>query len=166
VHKVILGRRPFRRPPPLPRSKGAGAGFSPIEFRKGRRRRRLIGVLLFWGALALLLLDMTTSFPTPVRGQYAMWWLIIVAAGAAVWIASKRLPLEEALEVSKYCRGELKATDLTSELHVTLDTSERILLALERKGYAKREQRGDTHVWVIPEVQAAIRQRAAGMGNN
>ena len=131
-------------------------GFSLIAFKKSRRRKRLYGIVLFWGGLAVLILDMMTSFPTPVRGQYAVWWALVVALGAALWMTSKRLPLEEAIEVSKYCRGELKVTDLTSELNVTLDTAERILGALTRKGYAKIEDRADTRVWVFPDVKASM----------
>lgn len=71
-------------------------GFSLIAFKKDRRRKRLVGVVLFWGGLALLVLDMTTTFPTPLQGQYAVWWLLVVALGAGLWMASKRLTLEEA----------------------------------------------------------------------
>ena len=140
--------------------KAGGGGFSLIEFKKDRRRKRLSGIALFWGALALLILDMLTNFPTPVRGKYVVWWMLVVALGAALWIAAKRLPLEETIEVSKYCRGELKVTDLTSELNVTLDTAERILMALARKGYANIEDRGDTRVWVFPDVKASMIARS------
>jgi len=140
-------------------------GFSLIAFKKDRRRKRLCGVVLFWGGLAVLILDMMTSFPTPVRGQYAVWWLLVVALGAALWMTSKRLPLEEAIEVSKYCQGELKVTDLTSELNVTLDTAEKILAALARKGYAKIEDRPDTRVWVFPDVKAS-RSDSSGIDTN
>ncbi len=136
--------------------------FSLIDFRKGRRRKRLAGMALFWGGLALLVLDMTTSFPTPMRGQYAAWWLVVVATGMGLWISAKRLPLEETIEVAKYCRGELTVTDLTSELNVTIGTAERILEALARKGYAKSEQRGEIRVWVLPEVKASLTARSGG----
>ena len=127
-----------------------------IVFKKTRRRQRRCGVVLFWAGLALLILDMMTGFPTPVRGQYAVWWLLVVALGAALWMTSKRLPMEETIEVAKYCHGELKVTDLTSELNVTLDTAERVLMALTRRGYAKIEDRGETRVWVFPDVKASI----------
>ena len=61
---------------------------------------------------------------------------------------------------AKYCRGELKITDLTGELNVTLDTSERILMALTRKGHANIEDRGDTRVWVFPDVKASMSARS------
>ena len=137
-------------------------GFSLNDFKKGRRRKRLAGTVLFWSGLGLLALDMTTSFPTPLRGQYAAWWLLVVAAGTGLWLSAKRLPLEETIEVAKYCRGELTVTDLTGELNVTIATAEGILEALARKGYAKLERRGETQVWVLPEVKASLAARSGG----
>ena len=134
-------------------------GFSLIQFRKDRRRRRLAGIGMFWGGLAMLMIDMTTSFPTPLRGKFAAWWLVVIAAGAVVWIGSKRLPLEQAIEVAKYCHGELRVTDLTAELNVTIDTAERILRKLEKKGYARTEDRDEVRVWVFPDIQAFLRRR-------
>lgn len=159
--KGVIARRDSNRIGRLlGKSKADGMGFSLIEFKKDRRRKRLSGIVLFWGALAMLILDMLTNFPTPVRGYYAVWWLLVIALGAALWIVAKRLPLEETIEVSKYCRGELKVTDLTSELNVTLDTAERILMSLARKGYANIEDKGDTRVWVFPDVKASIIARS------
>ncbi len=134
-------------------------GFSLIQFRKDRRRKRLAGIGMFWGGLAMLMLDMTTSFPTRVHGAYASWWVLVIAAGAVVWIASKRLPLEQTIEVAKYCYGELRVTDLTAELNVTIDTAERILRKLEKKGYARAEDRDEVRVWVFPDIQALLRRR-------
>ena len=114
---------------------------------------------LFWGGLGMLMVDMTTSFPTPFRGKFAAVWLIVVVIGAVLWVASKRLPLEQTIEVSKYCHGELRVTDLTAELNVTIETAERILEKLQRKGYARAEDRDGVRVWVFPDIQAAIRQR-------
>jgi len=139
-------------------------GFSLTEFKRGRRTRRIIGIVLFWAGLVLLAVDLATDFPTPVAGQWAVIWLIPVAAGAILWLAAKRLPLEETIEVSKYCHGELKIADLTSELDVTLDTAERILAALVARGYASKEDRDGTRVWVFPDVKASIRQRRRAAG--
>jgi len=129
-------------------------GFSLVEFRKSRRRNRLAGKVLFWGSLAMLILDMATPWPTPVQGQYAVWWLLVTALGAGLWLTAKRLPLEETLEIAKYSHGELKVPDLTSELHVTIETAERILDALARKGYARVEDRGEVRVWVFPDIKS------------
>lgn len=124
------------------------------EFRRKRRRQTFWGVLLFWGGLVLLGLDMTTPFPTPTRGAFAALWLPVVAAGAVLYIAGKRLPLEETIRIARKrdYAGELHATDLTCELHCTLDTAERILEALQRKGYARLDTRGEGHVWVFPDL--------------
>lgn len=134
-------------------------GLSLTEFRQSRRRKRLTGAGMFWGGLVLLAIDMNTDFPTPVHGKYAAWWLIVVAVGVGLWIAAKRLPLEEAIEVAKYCRGELNVPDLAQELYVTFDTAERILAALVRKGRARVEQRGEARTWVLPDVKAWLLER-------
>lgn len=131
--------------------------FSLKEFKRKRALLRLAGVLMFWGGLLLLLMDMTTTFPTPLRGQYAMWWLIVVGVGVWSWIASRRFPLEETIEIAKEPKyfGELRVTELTSELNVSLENAEDILMALVKKGYARMEQRGETRVWVFPDVKSA-----------
>ena len=112
---------------------------------------------MFWLGLLLLMTDMTTNFPTPVKGQYGLYWLVVVVAGAWFWIASKRLPLEETIEIAREPMffGELRVTELTGELNISLETAERILDALVRKGYARVEDRGETRVWVFPEVKEA-----------
>ena len=131
--------------------------FSLLQFKRKRARRRVVGALLFWGGLLLLLVDMTTMFPTPIRGQYALWWLVVVAGGVWFWVASKRLPLEETIEIAKEPMyfGELRVTELTGELNISLETAESILQALVRKGYARLEDRGETRVWVFPDVKGA-----------
>ena len=131
--------------------------FSLVEFKRKRAVRRVCGSLLFWLGLLALLADMTTSFPTPVKGQYALWWLVVVAFGAYVWISSRRLPLEEVIEVARQPMyfGELRVTEVTSEFNVSLETAERILMTLVKKGYARIEDRGETRVWVFPEVKDA-----------
>lgn len=129
------------------------AGFSLERFKRNRRTARLAGIALFWGGVAMFALDMTTPFPTPLRGQYTAWWVLVILAGAGLWMSSKKLPAEEAVEVARYCRGELKVTDLAGELHVTLDTAELTLRALARKGYARCEQRDEICVFVFPEIR-------------
>ena len=131
--------------------------FSLLRFKRKRATQRRIGAVAFWGGLFLLVADMTTSFPTPVRGQYGLLWLAPVLTGGWMWFASKRLPLEETVEIARDPSyfGELRVTELTGELNVSLDTAERILTVLERKGYARREDRGEISVWVFPEVKDA-----------
>jgi hypothetical protein len=131
--------------------------FSLKQFRRKRALRRVWGGLLFWMGLLMLLADMTSEFPTPVRGAYALWWLILVAFGAYFWVSSRRLPLEETIQLARepIYFGELRVTELTGELNISLETAERIFGALVRKGYARAEDRGDTRVWVFPDVKAA-----------
>ncbi len=129
--------------------------FSLQQFKAARRRKRIIGILAFWAGLFLFLLDVFTSFPTPIRGAFTLWWLAVIAIGGIMWMASKRLPLEETVEIARkpLYGGELMVTNLTGELNTNLSTAEKILKALEAKGYARREDRGETSVWVFPEVK-------------
>ena len=120
-------------------------------FRKKRKRKQKWGLILFWGGLLMLLLDITTPFPTPVRGAFALWWLIAVAAGAFVYMQSRRLLVEETVILAGNHDGEWKITDEVSELNISLGTASRILYSLERAEMACLEQRGDIHVWVFPE---------------
>ncbi len=131
--------------------------FSLEAFKAKRLRQRLIGAIMFWGGLLFLMADVTTNFPTPMKGQYALWWLAVVGFGAWSWIRSKRLPLEETIEIARQPSyfGEMRITELTSELNVSLETAEEILTALTRKGFARMEDRGEICVWVFPEVKSA-----------
>jgi hypothetical protein len=152
-----------RRHPDSLRHSEPGEGLSTSSwiaaFKRRRRRQRLIGTALFWIGLALLAVDMTTTFPTPLRGQYATWWLLVAGAGAGLWMHSKRLPLEETIELARQWNGELKVTDVTSELNVTLETAERALAKLVRRGYSRRIDAGDTRVYIFPDVKAAVVSR-------
>ena len=135
--------------------------FNLSDFRNKRHTKHLIGLIGFWGGLILLCLDMTTSFPTPERGAYAIWWVPIIVIGAYFYIISRRLPLEEVIEIAsdqKY-NGELRVHDVVHELGVNIGTAERILYALERKGYASVENREDTQVWVFPDSKDRSRNR-------
>jgi hypothetical protein len=126
--------------------------FNLESFRRTRRLLRRSGLVVWWGALAFMLLDFTTDWPTPVRGQYVAFEACILALGAGLYIASKRLPLEETLEVAWMNEGELTVADVTHTLYVTLDTAERILGALQHRGLARMDQRGDSRVWVFPDI--------------
>lgn len=132
--------------------------FSLTDFKRRRALQRLLGKLMFWGGLLLLLAGVTGALPRPLRGKRAMWWLIVVGVGAWSWISSRRLPLEETVEIAKDPKyfGELRVTELTSELNVSLENAEDILMALVKKGYARVEQRGETRVWVFPDIKSAF----------
>jgi Fic family protein len=99
-----------------------------------------------------MLVDLTTDWPTPIRGQYVALELGVVVLGAGLYVASKRLPLEETLEVAWMNAGELTVADVTHALNVTLDTAGRILGTLQHRGMARMDQRGDSRVWVFPDI--------------
>lgn len=127
------------------------------KFKARRALYHKLGLGLFWGGLLLLLIDMTTAFPTPVYGQYALWWLIVVGLGAYFWHESKKLPLEETLEIAARYRGVLRVPQLVTELNVTIDTAERILDALTRRKYAAPEKhpkdpKGYETIWVFHDL--------------
>lgn len=126
--------------------------FNLATFRRKRNLLRTFGMILWWGGLAFMLLDFTTDWPTPVRGAYVAFELCVLAVGAGLYIASKRLPLEETLEAAWMSEGELTVADVTHTLCVTIDTAERILAVLQQKGLARMDQRGDSRVWVFPDI--------------
>ncbi len=132
--------------------------FSLEQFKKKRRRLGKWGRRLFWGGLVFMALDMMTPFPTPVRGAFAAWWVFVIGAGAVCYLLSQRLPTSETLDIAKEHQGELRVSDLTSELQVTTGTARKILTSLEKEGYAKAEIRTDSggqnyQVWVFPEIR-------------
>jgi predicted ArsR family transcriptional regulator len=90
-----------------------------------------------------------------------VWWVVVIGAGAVLWLLSKKLPTSETLDIAREHQGELRVTDLTSELNVTLGTARKILTRLEEQGYARAEVRTDSggenyQVWVFPEIRDQI----------
>ena len=131
--------------------------FTLFKFKAKRALNNKLGLIMFWGGLLMLLVDMTTAFPTPARGQYALWWLIIVAVGSYFWFESKKLPLEETLEIAAKYRGVLRIPQVVSELEVTIETAERILDALAKRKRAAPEKRpkdpkGYEAVWIFHDL--------------
>lgn len=130
--------------------------FNIEEFRKKRKFKYKLGFALFLGGLICLILDCTTSFPTPIRGAYVYtWWVPIMTVGGIFYYLSKRLPLEEAIGIAKKHGNELTVIDLVGEMSVTLNTAEATLRKLQRKGYAKPQKRGQEIVWVFIESKSA-----------
>ncbi len=81
------------------------------------------------------------------------------ASGAALWILSRRLPTDEALEVAKTDRfqGSLNLEELAQELRVTLDTARATLSKLAEMGLARKEMIKDREVWRFPSIRLAPR---------
>lgn len=135
--------------------------FSLEQFKNRRRRMNKWGMRLFWGGLGFMALDMMTPFPTHLRGAFAVWWVVVIGAGAVLWLLSKKLPTSETLDIAREHQGELRVTDLTSELNVTTGTARKILTRLEEDGYARAEVHTDSGgenylVWVFPEIRDQI----------
>jgi hypothetical protein len=113
------------------------------HFRKGRHIKRLIGLIGFWGGLAFMFCDMFTNFPTPERGIYTTYWLVVIAIGGGFWLSSRKYPLSEALIIGNEKKGFLTTLDVVQGLGVTPNTAEAILQELEKQGYARIRKLGD-----------------------
>jgi NhaP-type Na+/H+ or K+/H+ antiporter len=129
--------------------------FNLAEFKKSRKNKWWIGILLFWGGLVFGLIDSFTLLPTAVKAELAFAWVTMLIVGGIFWWLSKRLPIEEAMSVAALpqYQGELTVADLSGEIYVTVDTSKKILDAAVEKGQATLEIRGDTLVWIFPDIK-------------
>jgi len=113
--------------------------------------------------MGLLILDLSTPFPTPVRGQFVLFlWVPILILGMTLYLMSRRLPLRETIRISHKpaYAGELRISDVAIELDVTSSTAEKIMERLEQKGIAKQQiqtdERGTTvRLWIFPEALSA-----------
>jgi len=110
--------------------------------------------ICFFGGLAMLVVDWSMPFPTPVRGAYTTWWLIPIGLGVWCYIKANRLPIFETLMIAERENGELTVTELTTTLGIDGEDAERTLIALEDKSYSKSEKRGDAVVWIFPDIVA------------
>ena len=119
-----------------------------IEKYKGKRLlHEKLGVLGFWGGAMLLLVDMTTPFPTPARGAYAMWWLLVVLAAGAMWLRSRRLPVEETLRLAEQHGGELTVPIVSRELGLSVEMADKTLEAVVAYGEAEEIETGQSCTW-------------------
>ncbi len=112
-----------------------------IEYVKNLNVRRKRQVQYGWGMVALgllIYLDAGWRFPVPLTGPWAfMLGTPLILAGFWFVIASKKLPIREALLFASTRRGKVTAPSLSVALDVTLDTAEMILEHLVQKGYAQ-----------------------------
>lgn len=128
-----------------------------FEFRRKQSRLNAIGWILFFLGLVLILVDMTTPFPTPVQGQFALLWGIISASGIGVWVyGSKQLPTKEALQIadSDEFLGGLTAAQLSQVLNIAPDRAYLTLVMLVRIDIARIERFKDQEFFVFPEIRA------------
>jgi hypothetical protein len=126
--------------------------FNYLEFQRSRKAKRGWGISLFWSAFILTVIDLTLAFPTPNRGRFIPFALILAGIGAVLYILSKKLPLEEVLLIgsdkTKYPDG-IMISDLVSELRITTENAEEILTALEKKGFATVKKVKGSRIWTF-----------------
>lgn len=123
--------------------------WSSSMFKIQRHKNLALFFLLFVGGLLMLLIDWTTPFPTPARGGFTMWWLIVVGWGVWFYIKSTRLPIEETLELASSKRGELTLDDLTREFGISVSIAKKTLDELQRRSLTETSERGNAIVWVF-----------------
>jgi hypothetical protein len=131
--------------------------FSLERFRAERLRKKRIGAWGFWASVVFAVLDATTPLPTAERGAFVVVSLTLMAIFAVIYGLGCRLPLEETIEIARLHDNQLKVTDLTRELNVSIDTARKILSALVQKGQAVNTTLPDEFgvtVYVFPELKA------------
>ena len=116
-------------------------------YRVSHRFQAKLGGLGFWAAWILFLVDMTTPFPTPARGAFAMWWLLVIGLAAIVWVRTRRLPLEECVLLAEDEGGELTVPVTARRLGLGLGMAEKTLAALVEVGEAEEVDTGHARTW-------------------
>jgi hypothetical protein len=106
------------------------------EWRKGRKASWVASMVLFWGGVLFGLLDLTTPLPTAVRGEFAFVWLAMMFMGGFWWVRSRKLPVEEILELARLHDGRLIIVDVVSELGISIEMARRALDRMVVKGFA------------------------------
>jgi hypothetical protein len=108
--------------------------FDPAAFNSTRRRYKRWGWTVFLGGLVFTLLDLTTPFPTPARGQFVLaFWAPVMLIGGFLLVLGYRLPLREALLLADRYGGALDVATVVRELNLSADTAERVLKTACRK---------------------------------
>ena len=125
-----------------------------VAYKAKRRLLRTMGALGFWGGALFLLLDMTTPFPTPVRGGYAMWWLLVVIAGAVFWVLSRKLPNLELIDLADVYNGELSIPTVMQELGLPLSMATAALEGMAADDLAGEIHAGRQRIWVFYGIDA------------
>ena len=112
-----------------------------IEYVKTLNVRRKRQAQYGWGMVVLGIityLDAGWRFPIWLTGPWAFaLGTPLIIAGFWFVIASKKLPVREALLFASTRNGKVTAPSLSVALDITLDTAEMILDHLTQKGYAQ-----------------------------
>lgn len=105
-------------------------------WKKAKRSKWLVGVTLFWGGILFAILDLTTPLPTPTRGAFAFFWLVMLGLGAYWWLQSNKLPFAETFELARLHDGSLLVADVMSDLGIDIEVARKTLDRLAVKGLA------------------------------
>ena len=120
------------------------------NFKIWYKYKRRAGLVLFWGGLIMVFVDMFSHIPTPVRGAFVFaFWVPMIIVGAVSYVLSTKLPIEETMALAKEHNNELTVTDVISELGITLSVAEKTLEVLRKRGYVKAQKRGNLIIWVF-----------------
>jgi hypothetical protein len=126
-----------------------------VAYKAKRKRNEKLGLIGIWGGALMLLVDMSTSFPTPARGALAMWWLLVVGAGCASWVLSRKLPIEESIRLADEHDGELTVPNMTMELGLPVSMADKTLQSLCDCGQAMAIHTGHRSTWFFFNTNAA-----------
>ena len=97
-----------------------------------------------WGMVAcicLLILDMWTPFPTPMRGAYAGYWLLGIIGAYCVLLSSRRLPIDVAINAlrSRNYQGRMHMYQFEDELAISPNGAKMLAEKLVKDGYIRLE---------------------------
>lgn len=81
--------------------------FNRDSYLRQSSRLRAWGWLLFLGGLLMLVMDATTAFPTPLRGAFALYWVVFALIGLNCLRQREKLAFGSA---EKLLRSEFKLT--------------------------------------------------------
>jgi hypothetical protein len=124
-----------------------------MAYKARRKLLRAIGAIGFWGGAIFLLLDVTTPFPTPVRGAYATWWLLVVAAGAVLWVLSRRLPTLELIDLAEQHNGQLTIPTVMQDLSLPTSMAIAALEGVVGDELASETQIDKQRVWTFHGIE-------------
>ena len=130
--------------------------FSLERFREERLRKTRVGAIGFWASVVFAVFDATTPLPTVERGAFIFASVTLMAIFGGLYCLGRRLPLEETIEIARLHNNQLKVTDLTRELNVSITTAQRILSKLAQKGLAVSTTSPDEYgvtVYIFPELK-------------
>lgn len=132
------------------------------KFKETRRLQRNVGIGILIASLILLIL-VPTPCPIPPRHWASAAILGLTAVLSIILIGySKRLPINETIQLASDKGGQLTVTDVSLELNVSPDVAYKILRILEGKEIARVETddseggSGSMH-WVFPDIQSQSR---------